>query len=189
MVKELNGKISLREDSEAIKQQLESISSYVTLHASALDNLMNEEYQSSSTITHEAFFQCIMFQGHKSFSHLLNVIEFYLPLLQSWTVTEEARILTTKVIFTFWAKNTQFLEIILGKLVNYQVIDSKSVLGVVLSSSTLDLNFDRLFVWSIVHSTLHKVSLKVGQIAEKLEKVKKDPDASTAMHGIDSCNC
>lgn len=183
LVKNLNTKIALRDDSEAIKLQLESISAYAASNASLLDSLMTDhDYQPAVNIPQEALFQCVMFQGHKSFSHLLNVIEFYLPILQSWNEAEEARILTTKVIFSFWINNSQFLEIILAKLVNYRVIDSKSVLGVVLSASTLDNCFDRLFIWSIVTSTLQKVSLKAVQVSEKLEKVREDPDAASAMH-------
>ena len=184
MAKELNNKISLRDDSDSIKAQLDAITSYASANASILDGLVGDSnVQPTVNIAHEALFQCVMFQGHKSFSHLLNVIEFYLPLLQAWTESEEARILTTKIIFSFWAKNSQFLEIILGKLVNYRVVDSKSVLGVVLSTSTLDSNFDRLFIWSIVNSTLQKITMKVVQVSEKMEKVKQDPDATAAMHG------
>lgn len=187
LINGLKLKISSREDATAVQSQLELIKGYISQNASSLDNSMamsDNDFQPAINIPQEALFQCVMFHGHKSFSHLLNVIELYLPLLQEWNQTDESRLLTTQIVFSFWSRNTQFLEIILGKLVNYRIIDSKSVITFLLSTQVLDNSFDRLFVWSILSSTLNKMVYKVKYISEKLEKMKADPEAASAMNGI-----
>ncbi len=180
----MNAKISERSDVLEIKSQLEQIKQYISVNAASLDTMMTDSDAAGTlTLPHDALFQCIMYQGHKSFSHLLSVIESYQGLLQSLNESDEQKLLTTKTIFSFWALNSQFLEIILGKLVNYRVIDSKSILSLILSSEFLEANFDRLFTWSLLSSTLQKATLKASQLNEKIEKIKKDPDAGSSMAG------
>jgi nuclear cap-binding protein subunit 1 len=184
LAKELNTKISERREVNEIRAQVDQIRQYISVNAASLDSMMTDSDSNGSlTLPHEALFQCIMYQGHKSFSHLLSVIESYQGLLQSLNEGDDQKLLTTKTIFSFWALNSQFLEIILGKLVNYRVIDSKSIISLILSSEFLDANFDRLFTWSLLISTLQKATLKARQLNEKIEKLKKDPDATSSMAG------
>ncbi len=113
-VRDLNSKISAREESFNIDETLSSIVDY----ASNNSHLCNNEklQKNPRDIAHHAFLECIMFQGSKSFSHLLTVIERYLPLLQKWNDSSETRFITTKLTYNFWKSNPQFLEIILGIL-------------------------------------------------------------------------
>lgn len=181
MVQTLGQKISSRED---VKDHLSSIKSYVDSNASLLSQMAQDHgLDSINQIPHDALLQSLMFQGSKSFSHLLNVIESYLPLLQEWNATEEERNLSTKVICGYWRLNSQFQEIILGKLVNYRVLDSQSVVSWVLSSSTLDDDYSKFHVWSILTSTLTKVNLKIEQLLERLENIQDSPKIADDMTG------
>ncbi|KAJ2995348.1 Component of the cap-binding complex (CBC) [Globomyces sp. JEL0801] len=176
----LNGKISGREDVAVVENALEGIHQYLSNNNSILSN---PEFENTiSRVTHEALIQCIMFQGSKSFSHLLNVIERYLSLLQKMNEEAENRLLTIKVISSFWQNNFQFLEIILGKLLNYRVVDPKSILTWLLSSEILEVYYDHFFLWTILSSTLSKINLKAEQISAKLQTISADPNAENAMH-------
>lgn len=184
LVNVLSGKISSREDAEAIEMQLRAIGDYVESNGNLLEGtVLSHSLPSAAYIPHDALLQCIMFQGSKSFSHLLNVVESYLELLQKWNENEEARIVTTHVVCSYWAKNSQFLEIILGKLVNYRVIDSKSVISWALGRQNLEDNYDRLHVWSVLTSTVLKVNLKIDQLSSRMELLREQPGSENAMNG------
>jgi nuclear cap-binding protein subunit 1 len=177
----LGQQISSRED---VKGKLSEIKEYVDSNPSMLSQMAQDHGLDSITqIPHDALLQSLMNQGSKSFSHLLNVIESYLPLLQEWNSTEEERSLSTRIVCGYWQFNSQFQEIILGKLVNYRVLDSQSVVSWVLSASTLDDKYSRIHVWSILTSTLTKVNLKIEQLLLRLEKVEDLPKNVDAMTG------
>lgn len=181
LASDLNEKISSRADSLVLETLLGEIEEYAETNPDCLDNL--EKQRTPNTLAHEVLFQCLMFQGSKSFSHLLNVIEKYLPLLQKWNETMDARLLTAEITCSFWSLNTQFLEIILGKLINYRILDSKAVITWLISEKTMDDNFDRFYVWSILSGTLYKMNLKQNQIMQKIALLKEDPDSASAMQG------
>jgi nuclear cap-binding protein subunit 1 len=185
MVRSLNSKISSREEVISIEEILTKIEEYVTNHPHALNSYPNAHLfeLTPNNVSQDALFQSIMFQGSKSFSHLLNVIEKYLSLLQSRNETEFQRQITCKIICQFWSKNKQFLEILLGKLVNYRIIDPKSIIQWLISVDRLNDDFDRFYVWNILRSTLLKLQLKQDQIKQRIEIMRIDPDADTAMNG------
>ncbi|KAJ3271449.1 Nuclear cap-binding protein subunit 1 [Terramyces sp. JEL0728] len=168
LIRELNSKISHRDDANLIEEVLKSIDSYIAENPSNFAErfIGKTSYENA----HEAFLQCIMYQGSKSFSHLLGVIERYLPLLQKINETEEHQLLTTKVTHAFWENNPQFLEIILTKLVNYKVIEAKAIFTWLLSAENLEKNCTKFFVWNILSTTLNKLTVRVQQITLRLEK-------------------
>ncbi|KAJ3297509.1 Nuclear cap-binding protein subunit 1 [Borealophlyctis nickersoniae] len=124
-------------------------------------------------IAREAFIQCLMQHGSKSFSHILNAIERYTGLLRDFNTDDGGRSHTVQIIADFWSSNTQFLEIVLGKLMNYRVLDPRSILGWLLSQNVMDKHFNRFFVWSALRATLNKVLFKVEQIKIKVDAAEK----------------
>ncbi|CAG8593221.1 11794_t:CDS:10 [Ambispora gerdemannii] len=74
----------------------------------------------------DLFLQCVLLVGSKSFSHVLNVIERYLAILQSLNATPEARKHTVFI----------FLGILLDKLLNYRVIDAIAIITWVFSEDS-----------------------------------------------------
>ncbi|KAJ3255331.1 Nuclear cap-binding protein subunit 1 [Boothiomyces macroporosus] len=174
LVRELNSKISHRDDTALIEEVLTSIDKYI----SQSSGNFSERFigKTSYENAHEAFLQCIMYQGSKSFSHLLDVVERYLPLLQKINEDEERQLLTTRVTQAFWEKNPQFLEIILTKLVNYKIIEAKAIITWLLSSENLEKNCTKFFVWNILSTTLNKLTVRVEQITIRLEKQRHQTD-------------
>ncbi|KAJ3320157.1 Nuclear cap-binding protein subunit 1 [Boothiomyces sp. JEL0866] len=174
LVRELNSKISHRDDTNLIEEVLNSIDKYI---AQSSGNF-SERFigKTSYENAHEAFLQCIMYQGSKSFSHLLGVVERYLPLLQKINEDEQRQLLTTRVTHAFWENNPQFLEIILTKLVNYKIIEARAIITWLLSPENLEKNCTRFFVWNILSTTLNKLTVRVEQITIRLEKQKNQAD-------------
>ncbi|KAG9298758.1 hypothetical protein G9A89_012826 [Geosiphon pyriformis] len=122
-------------------------------------------------IIRDLFLQCVLMVGSKSFSHVLNVIERYLPILQSLNVTSESRKHTVIIVADFWANNTQFLGILLDKLLNYRVIDAIAVISWLFSDKTQN-DFPRSYVWEILKNTINKVNSRVLQLQTKLKKLE-----------------
>ncbi|KAJ3185170.1 Nuclear cap-binding protein subunit 1 [Geranomyces variabilis] len=137
-----------------------------------------EETASPQDIAREAFVQCVMLQGSKSFSHVLNVVERYIVLLREQNASDAARAHTVRIVVDFWKYNTQFLEIILDKLTNYRVIDPKCIVSWVLDPAVLETNYTRFHIWAILRTTLAKVNFKVEQLTKKADaKRAKDKEA------------
>ncbi|KAJ3150102.1 Nuclear cap-binding protein subunit 1 [Geranomyces michiganensis] len=136
-----------------------------------------EDPSSPQDVAREAFVQCVMLQGSKSFSHVLNVVERYITLLREQNSSEAARAHTVRIIVDFWKYNTQFLEIILGKFTNYRVIDPRCIVSWVLDPAVLETNYTRFHIWAILRTTLAKVNFKVEQLTKKADaKREKDKD-------------
>ncbi|KAI8802519.1 armadillo-type protein [Cladochytrium replicatum] len=128
----------------------------------------------SDTVVREVFMEIVLTNGSKSFSHALNVIERYLSLLQTYSATRDAKIDIVRTVGSYWEKNTQFLEIMIDKLVNYRVVDSYSVVSWALSMEVLSAHCTRFFLWNVVLNTVHKLNNKVGHLnAKYVEKQKQ----------------
>jgi len=85
----------------------------------------------------EMFVQCLLLVGSKSFSHILNVVERYLDVLRFVNATPDGRLHTVQIVASFWEHNTQFLGILLDKLLNYRVIDPASVINWIFETNQL----------------------------------------------------
>ncbi|KAI9492847.1 armadillo-type protein [Zychaea mexicana] len=128
--------------------------------------------QEQTKLTHELFVQAMLLVGSKSFSHVLNVVERYLEVLRFVNATPEARVHTVHVVATFWKHNSQFLGILLDKLLNYRVIDPSSVIIWAFEKQQLE-HAERAFVWEILQNTLNKVVTRVAQVKSKLESCQQ----------------
>ncbi|CAG8720387.1 3359_t:CDS:10, partial [Cetraspora pellucida] len=131
----------------------------------------------------DLFVQCVLMLGSKSFSHVLNVIERYLLILQSLNETPEARLHTVKIVAEFWVNNTQFLGILLDKLLNYRVIDAISVISW-LFTDEMEKDIARSYMWEIMKNTINKVISRVKQVTSKRETVL-NPQSEVGGQGID----
>ncbi|CAO0803530.1 unnamed protein product [Mucor circinelloides] len=116
----------------------------------------------------EMFVQCLLLVGSKSFSHILNVVERYLDVLRFVNATPDGRLHTVQIVASFWEHNTQFLGILLDKLLNYRVIDPASVINWIFETNQLQFA-GRAFIWEILKNTLSKVNSRVVQVKAKLD--------------------
>ncbi|KAI7866860.1 armadillo-type protein [Spinellus fusiger] len=118
------------------------------------------------------FVQCLLLVGSKSFSHVLNVVERYLEVIRYVNSTPEGRLHTVQIVSSFWKNNTQFLGILLDKLLNYRVIDPTSVITWTFESEQLE-KAGRAYPWEILKNTLNKVVSRVIQVRLKLENFQE----------------
>ncbi|KAG0005208.1 Component of the cap-binding complex (CBC) [Modicella reniformis] len=155
---------------EQIEQTLESIK-----NAPRLESLTPSERED---FIRELFTECVLMLGSKSFSHVLNVIERYLSILQRMNSTPEARLHSVKIVAQFWKNNTQFLGILLDKMLNYRVVDAIAIVKWVFELEVWQNDWHRSFVWDILKNTLNKVISRVVQVKEKLNEVRKEFEAT-----------
>ncbi|KAI9022822.1 armadillo-type protein [Phycomyces nitens] len=120
----------------------------------------------------QLFVQCLLLVGSKSFSHVLNVVERYLEVMRYVNSTPEGRLHTVQIVSSFWKNNTQFLGILLDKLLNYRVIDPTSVISWTFEPEQLE-NAGRAYPWEILKNTLNKVVSRVVQVRLKLESYQE----------------
>ncbi|KAG0202619.1 Component of the cap-binding complex (CBC), partial [Mortierella sp. GBA30] len=154
---------------EQIEQTLESMK-----NAPRLESLTANQRED---FIRELFTECVLMLGSKSFSHVLNVIERYLSILQRMNSTREARLHTVKIVAQFWKNNTQFMGILLDKMLNYRVVDAIAIVKWVFEPEVWQNEWHRSFVWDILKNTLNKVISRVAQVKDKLVEVRKEYEA------------
>ncbi|KAI7896054.1 armadillo-type protein [Mucor mucedo] len=133
--------------------------------------------QEQTQIVRQMFVQCLLLVGSKSFSHILNVVERYLDVLRFVNTTPEGRLHTVQIVASFWKNNTQFLGILLDKLLNYRVIDPTSVITWIFEADQLKF-VGRSFIWEILKNTLAKVNSRVVQVKGKLDNFQAQYDTN-----------
>ncbi|KAG0747196.1 hypothetical protein G6F57_006109 [Rhizopus arrhizus] len=157
-------------DSLRTKKSVEEIRDLLAKYKDELASQgVNEGEQQS--LVRELFIQCLLLVGSKSFSHVLNVVERYLEVLRFLNSAPEGRLHTVQILASFWKNNTQFLGILLDKLLNYRVIDPTCVITWVFEEEQFK-HAGRAFVWEILKNTLGKVNSRVAQVKSKLDNLQ-----------------
>lgn len=150
------------------------------------DEIQNSllEGEAFAKFTHEdkldIMVHCLIKMGSKSFSHLLAVTERYLPLLQKYVNSSEAKLIVLKAIQHFWQKSPQHIIILMDRYMTYRIIDNTSIVNWLFSPDVLP-EFTRDYVWVILRNTIHKTLARTETMREELrtaeaalEKVPKD---------------
>ncbi|KAG5721518.1 Nuclear cap-binding protein subunit 1 [Termitomyces sp. T112] len=134
--------------------------------------------------------QSLLHIGSRSFSHLLNAIERYLPLLRNVAGSSnvlaaaeaKAGILTSAAIF--WKNNPQMVGIVFDKLMQYQIVDPNDVVGWTFTSGSglgLGGQFSlSAFEWDLVRGALDKANGRVLIARRKVTALRKEEDDTRA---------
>ncbi|KAK7061285.1 nuclear cap-binding protein subunit 1 [Favolaschia claudopus] len=133
--------------------------------------------------------QSLLHIGSRSFSHLLNAIERYLPLLRhvaGGSTEAKADILTACA--AFWKHNRHMVAIVFDKLMQYQIVDPTDVVGWTfinragireLSESTGPLSLSA-FEWDLLKAALDKANGRVMIARRKVTTLRKEDDDARA---------
>ncbi|KAJ7179608.1 MIF4G like-domain-containing protein [Mycena filopes] len=142
--------------------------------------------------------QSLLHIGSRSFSHLLNAIERYLPLLRniasggasstggSGNAEAKADILTASA--AFWKHNRHMVAIVFDKLMQYQIVDPTDVVGWTfinraeireLSEATGPLSLSA-FEWDLLKGALDKANGRVMIARRKVVALRKEDDDTRA---------
>ncbi|KAJ7067892.1 MIF4G like-domain-containing protein [Mycena amicta] len=169
------------------------ISRIETLKAS-LEASDEGEVVNTDALVRSITVQSLLHVGARSFSHLLNAIERYLPLLRniasggvstavgSGVTDAKADILSLAA--TFWKSNHQMVVIVFDKLMQYQIVDPTDVVEWVFGrrSELPELNSPtstaslRMFEWEIVKAALDKANGRVRTARRKVVTLHKEDD-------------
>lgn len=144
--------------------------------------------------------QCLLSIGSRSFSHLLNAIERYLPLLrglsnpspaQGGGDVTEAKMDILNAVFTFWKRNRQIIGIVFDKLMQYQIVDPTDVIAWTFGYSGVEsgeygvdmgthLSSVDAFEWDLIKGALDKANGRVMVSRRKVAALRKEQDDSIA---------
>ncbi|KAG1739921.1 MIF4G like-domain-containing protein [Suillus paluster] len=137
------------------------------------------EYDDPNTIrsisTH-----CLLSIGSRSFSHLLNAIERYLPLLRGLAGTDaEAK--------QDYSQCCRMVNIVFDKLMQYQIVDPTDVVGWTFENVGGDAHLSGMrpmslsaFEWDLLRGALDKANGRVMVARRKVAALRKEHDDSVA---------
>ena len=119
--------------------------------------------------------QCILLIGSKSFSHFLNVIERYIVLLRSLASSANARQRMLHVVATFFAKNQEYIFIIIDKLLQYRIVEAIDVVEWAFQKGQDGTHTTRwcdVQVWEVLRATIAKVNGRLKNANTRVEGLK-----------------
>ncbi|PBK65728.1 hypothetical protein ARMSODRAFT_940305 [Armillaria solidipes] len=145
----------------------------------------------TDSIVRSIAIQSLLHIGSRSFSHLLNAIERYLPLLRhivnsGATGNVEAKTDVMNAVARFWKYNSQMVVIVFDKLMQYQIVDPTDVVAWTFEhgrteddvlGSPLALG---VLQWDLLKGALDKGNGRVSIARKKLTVLRKEDDDTRA---------
>ncbi|KAH9950166.1 MIF4G like-domain-containing protein [Amylocystis lapponica] len=134
--------------------------------------------------------QSLLHIGSRSFSHFLNAIERYLPLLRnlaaggigsgaaSGGASADARMDILSAVSAFWKRSRHMVVIVFDKLMQYQIVDPTDVVAWTFThggSGTFDA-----FQWDLLRGALDKANGRVMIARRKVAALRKEEDDTLA---------
>lgn len=139
--------------------------------------------------------QSLLHIGSRSFSHFLNAIERYLPLLRNLssgsistmgTSSLEARMDILTAVSEFWRRGRHMIIIVFDKLMQYQIVDPTDVVswafthGVERIAGSTHPSINAL-QWDIIKGALDKANGRVVITRKRVAALRKEADEKAAM--------
>lgn len=165
---------------------------------SALESLRNSLAENNDGIANldsvlrSIAIQSLLHTGSRSFSHFLNAVERYLPLLRNLAAggissggapSLEARMDILTASAQFWKRNRQMVGIVFDKLMQYQIVDPADVVswtfGSGLGNGEGPLKVD-CQQWDLLKAALDKANGRVMIAKKKVVALRKEEDENRA---------
>jgi len=137
--------------------------------------------------------QSLLHIGSRSFSHLLNAIERYLPLLRNLasvggTGNMEAKSDILTAAAAFWKRNRHMVGIVFDKMMQYQIVDPNDVVAWTFANrgaigqprrkvGPLSLS---AFEWDLLKGALDKANGRVVIARKKVRLLRNEEDDTRA---------
>lgn len=135
------------------------------------------------TIARSIAVQSLLHIGSRSFSHFLNAIERYLPLLRNLASGTDARTDILSAVAAFWKRSKHMIVIVFDKLMQYQIVDPTDVVAWTFSHGNLSdppkSTFDA-FQWDVLKGALDKANGRVVVARKKVAALRKEEDDNAA---------
>ncbi|TBU61259.1 MIF4G like-domain-containing protein [Dichomitus squalens] len=169
-----------------VMQQLESIR-----------NQLSETIEgdmSVDTLLRSITVQSLLSIGSRSFSHFLNAIERYLPLLRnlaagqitaSGSPSADARRDIMSAVARVWRRSRHMILIVFDKLMQYQIVDPADVVAWTFTDYTLVVDGQakktfNAFQWDLLKSALDKANGRVTIQKRKVAALSREADERAA---------
>ncbi|KZT12669.1 uncharacterized protein LAESUDRAFT_733291 [Laetiporus sulphureus 93-53] len=158
-------------------------------HLDSLRNTISETAEGDvvvESVVRKIAVECLLHIGSRSFSHFLNAIERYLPLLRNLApggANTEARMDILNAVYSFWNRSRNMVVIVFDKLMQYQIVDPTDVVSwaFIHSGSGTEGNpsFDA-FQWDVLKGALDKANGRVTIARRKVTALRKEEDDNAA---------
>ena len=153
----------------------------------------------ADTVVRSIAVQSLLHIGSRSFSHLLNAIERYLPLLRSLASggvsstggsgNAEAKSDILAAAAAFWKRNRHMIGIVFDKLMQYQIVDPSDVVAWTFVNragigqprgATLGPPSLSAFEWDLLKGALDKANGRVVIARRRVQALRKEEDDTRA---------
>lgn len=129
--------------------------------------------------------QSLLNIGSRSFSHFLNAIERYLPVLRSLAnAGTDAKMDILAATADFWRRNNQMVRIVFDKLMQYQIADPSDVISWAFTKRGPDGERSRALIdrfrWEIIEGAMDKANGRVLISRRRVNVLQKEQDDSRA---------
>ena len=147
----------------------------------ALETENNMTPEEAEKVKRDMAVQTILFVGSRSFSHFLNALERYLSLLRNLSSSPSARQELLTTVAVFWKRHPQFHLIVLDKLLQYRLVDTRDVITWVFASSeeqpnTRPKTWSDPDLWAILQITLKSVRKNVEGARLRVEGLGREAE-------------
>lgn len=158
----------------------------VVAHLQTLKESLSETSEGGvnvDTVVCSIAVQSLLHIGSRSFSHFLNAIERYLPLLRTLASGIEARMDILSAVAAFWKRSRHMTVIVFDKLMQYQIVDPTDVVAWTFSHGSLSNPPKRAldaFQWDILKGALNKANGRVVVARKRVAALRKEDDENAA---------
>ncbi|KAL6042364.1 Nucleic acid dioxygenase ALKBH1 [Balamuthia mandrillaris] len=162
------------------RQQSTQIKQWLDDGAPLQDNKKGEEEEEEEEEDHslsqydsmELVIHCLLEAGSKSFSHMLNILERYNPLLRLMANDQTLRVQCLAAVADFWQNSSQHVSIVFDKLMTYLVADNVSIVEWLFSSSVLP-HFTRRYTREILRNTIEKTIARTQTLTQEVQALQQ----------------
>ncbi|KAF9004719.1 cap binding protein 80-PB [Cyathus striatus] len=172
----------------------------VISHLDTLNSMLEaseEGHVNVESVARHIAVQSLLNIGSRSFSHLLNAIERYLPVLRTLASggsstggvsNSEAKADILSAAAAFWKHNRQMVSIVFDKLMQYQIVDPTDVVGWTFLNGAQIGQLTELagpmnlsaFEWDLLKGALDKANGRVMIARRKVTALRKEDDDTRA---------
>ncbi|KAF8583944.1 hypothetical protein K439DRAFT_1411525 [Ramaria rubella] len=156
----------------------------VMTHVETLKNNLMENGElepRALSIVRSMVMQSLLHIGSRSFSHFLNAMERYLPLLRSISISD-GKVDMLDATGDFWRKSPQMMIIVFDKLMQYQIVEPSNVVTWAFAPKQSKGGATGLTTseWELVKGALDKAIGRVAISKRKLALLRKEDDDARA---------
>ncbi|GAA5821849.1 hypothetical protein JCM11251_004742 [Rhodosporidiobolus azoricus] len=151
----------------------------------ALEAEHNLDPEKAERVKRDMAVQTVLHVGSRSFSHFLNALERYLTLLRNLTPSASARQHLLTVVAAFWRRNPQFHLIVLDKLLQYRLVDTRDVVIWVFAPESEQEGIRKKTwadadLWGMLQIVLRTVQGRVDAARGRAEGLRREAEARAA---------